>query len=279
MRAFKEFRREDKSFWFFIRFISEKLGYSRKGIVLTYTVEQIEKLCEKENIEVSPDRINKAVLYCNMRADLLNNTIEKNLMDVDEAKQIFEEMRNSGKYKCKLIMNKQRKEIKKVNYFTAIITMIAEEMLGGDEEFNPDPRGLVYLLNNRKIIGASSRRFDGAYPSIYNSKIVWEIKEYYYSKSFGSRVADAVYEAELDGYEFNEIYDRTGQQVYHVMFIDSHYTFWGQGKSYLCRFIDTLNMGLIDELIVGKEVLTRWREVLTEFDEKDNECKNKCIII
>ena len=89
---------------------------------------------------------------------------------------------------------------------------------------------------------------------------MWEIKEYYYSKSFGSRVADAVYEAELDGYEFNEIYDRTGQQVYHVMFIDSHYTFWGQGKSYLCRFIDTLNMGLI----VGKEVLTRWREVLTE---------------
>ena len=248
MKAFKEFRREDKSFWFFIRFISEKLGYSRKGIVLTYTVEQIEKLCDKENIEVSPDRINKAVLYCNMRADLLNNTIEKNLMDVDEAKQIFEEMRNSGKYKCKLIMNKQ--------------------MLGGDEEFNPDPRGLVYLLNNRKIIGASSRRFDGAYPSIYNPKIVWEIKEYYYSKSFGSRVADAVYEAELDGYEFNEIYDRTGQQVYHVMFIDSHYTFWGQGKSYLCRFIDTLNMGLIDELIVGKEVLTRWREVLEEFDEK-----------
>ena len=46
MKAFKEFRREDKSFWFFIRFISEKLGYSRKGIVLTYTVEQIEKLCE-----------------------------------------------------------------------------------------------------------------------------------------------------------------------------------------------------------------------------------------
>ena len=45
MKAFKEFRREDKSFWFFIRFISEKLRYSRNGIVLTYTVEQIEKLC------------------------------------------------------------------------------------------------------------------------------------------------------------------------------------------------------------------------------------------
>lgn len=34
MKAFKEFRREDKSFWFFIRFISEKLRYSRNGIYL-----------------------------------------------------------------------------------------------------------------------------------------------------------------------------------------------------------------------------------------------------
>ena len=57
------------------------------------------------------------------------------------------------------------------------------------------------MLNNRKIIGASSRRF-GAYPSIYNPKLVWEIKEYYYSKSFGSRVADAVYEQQLMIYEF-----------------------------------------------------------------------------
>lgn len=62
MKAFKEFRREDKSFWFFIRFISEKLRYSRNGIVLTYTVEQIEKLCDKENIEVSPDRINEGAV-------------------------------------------------------------------------------------------------------------------------------------------------------------------------------------------------------------------------
>lgn len=264
MKAFNEFKREDKSFWFFIRFISEKLGYSKNGDVLCYTVADVEKLCEDEGIEVSPDRLQKAVQYCQMRAELLNNVVEKNLMDVEEASQIFEEMYGTGKYKCKLILNKQRKEIKKVNYFTAIITMIAERVLGSEEGFDPDPRGLIYFLNNKKVIGASSRRFDGAYPSIYNPQIVWEIKEYYYSRSFGSRVADAVYEAELDGYEFNEIYDRTGQKVHHVMFIDSHYTFWGQGKSYLCRFIDTLNMGLIDELIIGREVLTRWEAVLKE---------------
>ena len=176
-------------------------------------------------------------------------------MDVEEASHIFQEMYDTGRYKCKLILNKQKGDLRKVNYFTAIITMIAESILGGEEDFDPDPRGLIYLLNNKKVIGASSRRFDGAYPSIYNPKIVWEIKEYYYSKSFGSRVADAVYEAELDGYEFNSIYDRTGQKVHHVMFIDSYYTFWRLGKSYLCRFVDILNMGLLDELIVGREVL------------------------
>ena len=264
MRAFELFKREDKSFWFFIRFISEKLGYSGNGSVYSYTVDQVEKLCERENIDVSPDRVRRAVLYSEMRAELLNNVIEKNLMNVDESSSIFEKMRGTGKYKCKLTMNKQKGALKRVNYYTAVITMIAEGIIGGEENFDPNPRGLIYFLNNKKVIGASSRRFDGAYPSIYNPKIVWEIKEYYYSKSFGSRVADGVYEAELDGYEFNEIYDRTGQKVYHVMFIDGHYTFWELGKSYLCKFIDILNMGLIDELIVGREVMTRWKEVLEE---------------
>ena len=70
-------------------------------------------------------------------------------------------------------------------------------------------------------------------------------------------MADAVYETELDGYELNEIYNRTGQRVHHVMFIDSHFTFWVKGKSYLCRFVDSL--------IVGKEVLTRWPEILQDY--------------
>lgn len=267
MKAFDQFKREDKSFWFFIRFISERLGYSERGAdkVRSYTYAEIEKLCISENINASSDLINQAVSYCDKRANLLNNFIEPNLMDAEEAEQTFLSLYSSGSYNCKLIMNKQSGDMKKINYFTAIITMIAEDVLGGDEEFDPDPRGLIYLLNNGKIIGASSRRFDGAYPSLYNPSIVWEIKEYYYARTFGSRVADAVYETELDGYEFNEIYNRTGQQVHHVMFIDSHFTFWVKGKSYLCRFIDTLNMGLIDELIVGKEVLTRWSELLQDF--------------
>lgn len=129
--------------------------------------------------------------------------------------------------------------------------------------FDDDPRSLAYIWDrDGRIIGASSRRFDGAYPSIENPKLVWEIKEYYYATTFGSRVADGVYETQLDGFEFKELYERTGRKVYHVLFIDAYRTWWVQGKSYLCRLIDAMNSGIVDEVIVGREVLTRWPELL-----------------
>lgn len=93
---------------------------------------------------------------------------------------------------------------------------------------------------------------------------MWEIKEYYYNRSFGSRIADGVYETQLDGFEFNEIFKRMGKKVYHVLFIDSYHTWWDLGKSYLCRVVDALNSGIVDEVIVGREVFTRWPELLEE---------------
>lgn len=129
--------------------------------------------------------------------------------------------------------------------------------------FDDDPRGLVYIRDDEnQIIGASSRRFDGAIPSIESPVMVWEIKEYYYATTFGSRIADGVYETQLDGFEFKELYERTGKKVYHILFIDAYRTWWTQGKSYLCRIIDALNCGLVDEVIVGREVFSRWPELL-----------------
>ena len=122
--------------------------------------------------------------------------------------------------------------------------------------------------DKRHILGASSRRFDGAYPCIINPRIVWEIKEYYYATTFGSRVADGVYETQLDGYEFRSISRFLEKPIYHVFFLDAYKTWWEDGKSYLCRVIDILNSGLVDEVIVGREVFTRWPQVLqTILDE------------
>lgn len=160
--------------------------------------------------------------------------------------------------------------MKRINYFSAIINILAEDTIrkssaynGYSLGFNDDPRGLVYILNDEnQLIGASSRRFDGAYPDIVNPKIVWEIKEYYYTTTFGSRVADGVYETQLDGYEFRDIDKYYNRKVIHVFFTDAYKTWWIDGKSFLCRIVDFLNSGLVDEVIIGKEVFTRWPELL-----------------
>lgn len=280
MRPFNEFRHMDASFWAFIKFISEILGYTEKkqGVVKAYTSVDVKKLCEKNNISVSTDTIENAVKYSLMRADLLNSFAQSMLMDAQTASEEYrkwEMLHRIGNYHCKLPLNKQKGEMKQVAFFTAIINIIAEktirEITNSTDSlgFDDDPRGLTYIWDDdKKLIGASSRRFDGAYPSTKSPKIVWEIKEYYYATTFGSRVADGVYETQLDGFEFKELFDRTGRKVYHILFIDAYKTWWIQGKSYLCRLIDAMNSGVVDEVIVGKEVLTRWPELLKTMIER-----------
>ena len=264
MLAFERFQGMDASFWAFVKYISENLGYTERGegLVKKYPISTIKALCMERGINASEDTIVCAAQYSKMRADLLNRFAESMLMDAETASEEFrnwEILHSVGNYYCKLPLNKQKGAMKQVAFFTAIINIIAEktirEITGNTRSlgFDDDPRGLVYVWDdNNRIIGASSRRFDGAYPSIESPKMVWEIKEYYYATTFGSRVADGVYETQLDGFEFKELYDRTGRKVYHVLFIDAYRTWWVQGKSYLCRLIDAMNSGVVDEVIVGR---------------------------
>ena len=274
MQAFNTFKDMDASFWALVRFVSENLGYTERGegIVKKYPINTIRALCKERGINASEEVIVSVAQYSKMRADLLNNFAQKMLMDAQAASEEFrnwEMLHRIGNYYCKLPLNKQKGEMKQIAFFTAIINIIAEktirEITGNSYSlgFDDDPRSLAYILDDdNRIIGASSRRFDGAYPNIENPKLVWEIKEYYYATTFGSRVADGVYETQLDGFEFKELYERTGRKVYHVLFIDAYRTWWIQGKSYLCRLVDAMNSGVVDEVIVGREVLTRWPDLL-----------------
>lgn len=276
MIAFEEFRDAPQELWAFVKFVSETLGYTErgKGIVNSYSEEEIEDVCAEYDINASRTLIRDAALYSEMRADLLNNYISEQLMDLETAREEFsdlEHVHRLNSYLCKLPLNKQKGEMKQIAFFTALINIIAERTIRNithnrnELGFDDDPRSLTYFVDrNNRIIGASSRRFDGAYPSTINPLLVWEIKEYYYNKSFGSRVADGVYETQLDGFEFKELRERTGFDVYHVLFIDSYNTWWIQGKSYLCRLVDAVNSGVVDEVIVGREVFTRWPELLRE---------------
>lgn len=275
MRAFEEYRSMPAEFWALIKFVSEMLGYTKRREVSTYTTSELRDLFEYYNMPIDDQVIADVKNYCDKRAEVLNEFVQFTLMDGEEARKHFYDLCQNysiDNFVCKIPMNKQSGEMKKVNYFTAIINMIAEMTIkdssnyDGTLGFDDDPRGLVYVLDGENnVIGASSRRFDGAYPSIINPKVVWEIKEYYYTTTFGSRIADGVYETQLDGHEFLDIASRINYKITHVFFIDGFRTWWIQGKSYLCRIVDMLNSGLVDEVIFGKEVFERWSTLLSEF--------------
>lgn len=277
MQAFPEFKNMPSSFWPLVKFVSETLGYTlrRRGLVRAYTLDEISTLLIRYNIPIYEDMIFAVHDYCGKRTTLLNEQVRNMLMDSETARKAFEyllDLHQRNYYLCRWPINKQSGELKKVNYFTAMINILAEKTIRESPYhrnvygpgFDDDPRGLVYVFDdNNNIIGASSRRYDGAYPGIINPKIVWEIKEYYYATSFGSRVADGVYETQLDGYEFRQLREQYDRDILHIFFIDAYKTWWVDGRPYLCRIIDILNSGLVDEVIVGKEVFTRWPELLS----------------
>jgi hypothetical protein len=106
---------------------------------------------------------------------------------------------------------------------------------------------------------------DGAFPGTVNPIAIWEIKEYYYTTTFGSRVADGVYETLLDGMELQELYENEQVTVKHYLMVDAHFTWWDKGRSYLCRIFDMLHMGLIDEVLFGREVVERLPILVNEW--------------
>jgi hypothetical protein len=153
-------------------------------------------------------------------------------------------------------MNKQKGDKKAPAYFTGMINMLIDANLEG-LPCDFDPRELTTITRDGEPIRTLARRVDGAFPGPVNPIAVWEIKEYYYTTTFGSRVADGVYESLLDGVELEELREHEGVDVKHYLMVDDHYTWWDCGRSYLCRIIDMLHMGYVDEVLFGREIVER----------------------
>jgi hypothetical protein len=125
-----------------------------------------------------------------------------------------------------------------------------------------DPRELTTVIRGGIPLRTLARRVDGAFPSTVNPVAIWEVKEYYYTTTFGSRVADGVYETLLDGMELEELREHENVKVLHYLMLDARYTWWDDGKSYLCRIVDMLHMGYTDEVLFGYEVVERLPELV-----------------
>jgi hypothetical protein len=266
------FQNQPSEFWALVKYASETLGYSSRlrskidnEFLRRYDHSEIQTLASRFTIS---DKAELVVAYLNYRADLIEKDIFPLLMDRDKAERIFDRLRNSYTPRCHLPMNKQKGEKRHYSYFTCIINMLTEKNLQG-KSFDDNPKKLCLITDaNNKLIKTMSRWVDGAYPDILNPKAIWEIKEYYGTTTFGSRVADGVYETLLDGYEIKEAKQAGGQRVEHYLLVDDRFTWWVKGKSYLCRLIDMTHAGFVDEVIFGEEVFTRWPEIVKHWTEK-----------
>ena len=67
--------------------------------------------------------------------------------------------------------------------------------------------------------------------------------------------------------ELEELHEHENIKVFHYLMIDSHFTWWGCGKSYLCRIIDMLHMGYVDEVLFGYEIVERLPGLVKEWIE------------
>jgi len=263
-------------FWANIKLLNQRLGYTiRKtkknpeGGFVVPNIEDIEKVFSEEGLSTKrliengklTDFGQLVVDYMEFRGEILTNEVESNLMNKDQAKKLFYEMKKANKPKCPLPMNKQKNEKRDHSFLTGLVNMIVEKNKG-ELDCDYDPKELTAITKDGFPIRTLSRRVDGAFPSVIDPKAIWEIKEYYYTTTFGSRVADGVYETQLDGWELWETKENTGIEVKHYLFVDDHFTWWGMGRSYLCRLIDTIHMGLVTEVIFGKEVITRLPEIV-----------------
>jgi hypothetical protein len=276
MIADPRFARLRPEFWANIRTISQEIGYTERprrqrgvkgqtGPIRVPTLAEIKACLESIGLSSAhlidararPTKIGRLVIdYFNYRADILTRAVEPRLMTAEQAKALFEELQSGRPVRKAVPMNKQSGEKRRPAYFTGIVNMLIEANIAGLPcDYNPQE--LTTVTKDRAPYRTLARRIDGAFPGPVDPIAVWEIKEYYYTTTFGSRVADGVYESLLDGMELQELRAASGIDIKHYLMVDAHYTWWAKGKSYLCRIIDMLHMGYVDEVLFGHEVVDR----------------------
>lgn len=275
MRPDTRFTNQSKAFWACVRTISQWLGYTVRGegAIQVYSVREIQKAFRELGLNgqeiAAPDGQVTALgdllhQYFAHRADVLNNYVKPRLMNLERAKQTFERIQNARPHACPIPMNKQKGEKKAPAFLTGITNMLIEENLNG-LHCNFDPRILTTVTRHGVPLRTLARRVDGAFPDAINPIAIWEIKEYYYTTTFGSRVADGVYETLLDGMELEELALTEKINVKHYLILDDFFTWWECGRSYLCRIVDLLHMGYVDEALFGQEVVEQMPRIVGEW--------------
>ena len=111
---------------------------------------------------------------------------------------------------------------------------------------------VVFRIDGRVFV--LSKMVDGVIPAPpENPMILLEIKEYWGKKHGGSKMTNAIYESYVVARELNDFMSIYGIKVYYVVIIDGKEQ-WAARMSDLGRFVDLVNMGLIDRLFYGRNI-------------------------
>ena len=284
MQPNREFLGLPKSFWANIRTISQKVGYTlkpkrQKGVTGQTGQIKVPSLADIETALKSlgftakhlvekgdfTDLGRQVYRYYEYRANLLNTLVEPMLMDASQAEVLYAKLQKKLKSSRVTTRNKQSGEKKQVAYFTGIINMLIEANIAG-LPCDYDPQMPVTITRDNAPFRTMARRIDGAFPRAVDPLAVWEIKAFYYTTTGGSRVADCVYAPLLDGMELEELDAALRNlatsverptHIHHLLMVDAHGALWVKDRFYLCRIVDMLHMGYVDEVLFGKEVATR----------------------
>ena len=215
MRPDGRFRNQPKTFWAHVRSLSEALGYTERGTGtikvhglskiragLTYLGLNTNHVLDNRG---RPTEFGKRLAdYYEYRASVLNTFVEPRLMDAEDARHLFDEVRARCKPPASILpLNKQKGEKKTHAFLTGLVNMMIHER-SPELPVTFDPRFLTTVTRDGEPLRTLARRVDGACPGVVNPIAIWEIKEYWGKTKGGSKMSDAVYECHLVGRELRE---------------------------------------------------------------------------
>lgn len=255
----------DDPFWHVVRMLVDQKGLSSdlsaKQIIpyLVGTIATDASWGLARYLEARPAYLEPLADYLSLRIDVANRLLA--LARTEEA-AIADHARLSQqavrKYGTQLEGHHQSPKVLVAT--VEVLTIAACAKAGLPANVSPQQRATVVADDH---IWVSPRRLDGALPGLFNPVALWEIKEYWGKTKGGSKMSDAIYECQLVGAELRNFQNRYGTVVRHYAILDGVEQ-WSARRADLRRAVDLLYSGLLDELIVGREVLTEWPRIADE---------------
>ena len=245
--------------WNVIRFYLSITGSKNQKAWIDHLKEQKEiQITDRESLPIPSSVIDLLFEYLQEREKMFN-TAYSNLRDEENAIAFCS--RNNVQVGKTATKNQDHHQASKA--MICAVSFIANKVCSNKGiSIDDDPQKRCAWCKNNEL-HVTARNLDGAVPGLINPYAIWEIKEYWGKTKGGSKMSDAVYECQLVGHELLDYSSRANHNVQHIVFLDGKEQ-WGHRKSDLKRFLDLLNQGLVDHLIIGQEIEEIWEPLLEE---------------